>query len=136
MTLILVVEDDADNRLLLQETLESEGYAVLTASDGERAIKLLQEHPVIPDAIVLDMMMPNLDGHGFLVLKRANPKLVDIPVVLCTGVPAEKARADCYTADVMLIVQKPYTVDAVVRVLSHFRQTGKFKKFRSNPPPA
>jgi DNA-binding response OmpR family regulator len=61
---ILVVDDDADIRSLIRLTLESYGYSVREASDGQHALEALEERA--PDAMVLDVMMPRMDGFGVL----------------------------------------------------------------------
>ena len=129
-----MVDDDADVRLLLREVLEENSYFVLTAADGEKALRLLQEHPVVPDVIILDMMMPGMDGWEFLARKHEDPRLADIPVILCTGLDVDRARPGCHE-DVLLVLQKPCTPDTFLRVLSHVRRTGKHFRFKSDPPP-
>jgi signal transduction histidine kinase/CheY-like chemotaxis protein len=84
-TEILIVEDDRDTRELLQRTLEREGWKVLTATDGIHAIELLVSAARIPDLVLLDLMMPRLDGFGVLDMIRKNPLWVNIPVVILTA---------------------------------------------------
>ncbi|MCC6982350.1 MAG: response regulator [Bauldia sp.] len=88
---ILVVDDAADNRAILRDRLESQGYRVTTANDGEEAIARVKAEP--PDLILLDVMMPKLDGISALRRLKADPDLPFIPVILLT------ARSD--TADVV-----------------------------------
>ena len=64
MTRILVVEDDADVRYVVSDALQDAGYVVATAVDGTDALDQIDEHP--PDAILLDLMMPSMDGWSFL----------------------------------------------------------------------
>ena len=68
MAEILVVDDDPDIRSLIRLTLESYGYTVREASDGQLALEALEEHA--PDAMVLDVMMPRMDGFGVLRTMR------------------------------------------------------------------
>ncbi|MBV8295975.1 MAG: response regulator, partial [Acidimicrobiia bacterium] len=68
MAEILVVDDDPDIRMLIRLTLESYGYAVREAGDGVQALEALSEH--VPYAIVLDVMMPRLDGYSVLRTMR------------------------------------------------------------------
>jgi CheY-like chemotaxis protein len=84
-TEILIVEDDRDTRELLQRTLEREGWKVYTASDGVDAIDYLECGNAIPDLILLDLMMPRLDGFGVLETIRKNPLWAQIPVVILTA---------------------------------------------------
>jgi len=78
---ILVVDDIEDNRALLQVLLEGEGYVVETASEGYGAIAKIERHP--PDLIVLDLMMPGLDGYGVAEWLAQNYPF--IPVLVVTG---------------------------------------------------
>jgi len=84
-TEILIVEDDRDTRELLQRTLEREGWKVYTAADGVDAIDYLERGNAIPDLILLDLMMPRLDGFGVLETIRKNPLWAQIPVVILTA---------------------------------------------------
>lgn len=84
-TEILIVEDDRDTRELLQRTLEREGWKVYTATDGIDAINYLERENRIPDLILLDLMMPRLDGFGVLDTIRKNPSWAHIPVVILTA---------------------------------------------------
>jgi CheY-like chemotaxis protein/anti-sigma regulatory factor (Ser/Thr protein kinase) len=79
---ILVVDDDADSRELLRRTLESEGYAVVTASGGEEGIEAARR--VSPSLITLDVMMPGMDGWAVLKELKADRELRRIPVMMVT----------------------------------------------------
>lgn len=79
---VLVVDDDASVRGLLTKTLEKEGYRVIAAGNGVEALTLAREHR--PQAITLDVMMPQLDGWGALKALKADAELRDIPVIMVT----------------------------------------------------
>ncbi len=81
---ILIVEDDDEIRELLSEMLTDKGYAVLTASDGEGALEVLRGSPA-PCLIVLDLMMPKMDGWTLRTNLLADPALAAIPVVVLSG---------------------------------------------------
>ena len=81
---ILVVDDDADIRHSLTEILVDEGYAALTAGNGSEALSLIRaNHP--PSLIVLDLMMPIMDGYEFLAEQQRDGELAHIPVVVVTA---------------------------------------------------
>jgi DNA-binding response OmpR family regulator len=80
---ILVMEDDPSVRSLLDILLESEGYEVVTASDGLAGLRQATAHR--PALVLLDVMMPDLDGMQVLHELRADPALVDVPVIAVTG---------------------------------------------------
>src|SRR5918996_6223128 len=84
--LILVVDDVPDNVEILQLRLESQGYDVIAAGDGEAALAIIRDK--LPDLVLLDIMMPKLDGIGAVKVLKAAPGLPFIPVILVT------ARAD------------------------------------------
>jgi CheY-like chemotaxis protein len=80
---ILVVEDDLDARVSFAEVLEEEGYAVAQAKDGREAEAYLRDNPP-PAAIVLDLMMPRLDGWAVASLMRQG-RLPEVPIVVVTA---------------------------------------------------
>src|SRR5213078_3716941 len=79
---VLVVEDDPDIRDIVQDLLESEGYDVVPASHGRQALEFLAgvKHAAKPDLVILDMMMPLVDGRQVLETMRHDPLLSSIPV--------------------------------------------------------
>jgi signal transduction histidine kinase/DNA-binding response OmpR family regulator len=81
-TPILVIDDDPDVRQLLQRHLLAEGFRVLTAAGGEEGLRIARE--VLPRAITLDVMMPGMDGWSVLSELKKDPRLAQIPVLLCT----------------------------------------------------
>src|SRR3954463_14683674 len=84
--LILIVDDMPDNLEILQLRLESRGYEVILAGDGEEALATIRDR--LPDLVLLDIMMPKLDGIAAVKQLKADPSLPFIPVILVT------ARAD------------------------------------------
>ena len=82
MAHILVVEDNPVVRMLVEMHLESAGYTVMTAADGNEALQLAEV--MRPDLILSDLDMPNLDGFGLLSAVRANRKLAAIPFIFLT----------------------------------------------------
>jgi putative two-component system response regulator len=81
--LVLVVEDDAANRALLERLLEREGYRTQTAGDGEAALLAVGEHN--PDLILLDIGLPRLDGYEVTRRLRSHVRTLTVPVILLTG---------------------------------------------------
>ena len=119
MAEILVVDDDADIRSLIRMTLESYGYSVREASDGHHALEALEEHA--PDAMVLDVMMPRMDGLQLVNELKADPATATIPVILLSA----KAQADDVRAGIDAgadaYVTKPFEpldlLDRVVKLI-------------------
>src|SRR5512137_2716868 len=83
---ILVVDDNPENREILRARLASQGYEILTASDGEEALAMVRE--ALPDLILLDIMMPKVDGIEVCRMLRADPAFPFTPIIMVT------ARAD------------------------------------------
>jgi signal transduction histidine kinase/DNA-binding response OmpR family regulator len=88
--LVLVVDDDANARDLLQQAIRKEGYRVITATDGESALELARKERA--DLITLDVLMPRVDGWAVLSTLKSDPQLSQIPVVIVT-VLAERGIA-------------------------------------------
>jgi CheY-like chemotaxis protein len=83
MTKILIAEDNAVNRELLRELLETRGYEVLEACDGQEALQMIEQTQ--PDILLLDIGMPVLDGFGVIRKIRENPCLATMPVLAITA---------------------------------------------------
>jgi CheY-like chemotaxis protein len=82
--MVLIVEDDEDIRELLAEMLQDHGYEVHQASNGAEALDELQKAEK-PNVVLLDLMMPIMDGWEFRARMLRDPELVDIPVVVVSG---------------------------------------------------
>ena len=81
---ILVVDDEPDFASIVQGNLEKEGFEVDVAYDGVEGLEKVKQNP--PDAIVLDVMMPEKDGYEMCAELKNDPKYADIPIVLLTAV--------------------------------------------------
>lgn len=110
---VLVVDDDPYIRDSLRDLLESEGYTVAEAPDGEAALNLLRRG-VQPALILLDLAMPVMDGRTFLAHKQADRDLARIPTVVVSAVPEP-----IHSAEVLGVVSKPIDVD---RLLGYLHQ--------------
>lgn len=83
--LVMVVEDDQDVRQAISEVLEDNAYRSLTASNGQEAMDELRSGAQRPCLILLDIMMPIMDGWQFRSLQQQDPQLSDIPIVVLTA---------------------------------------------------
>lgn len=83
--LILIVDDSADNRALLDMLFKAKGFRTLCASNGEEALSLMQELTYLPDLIFLDAQMPVMDGYQFRQAQSKIKRIQSIPVVVMTG---------------------------------------------------
>jgi CheY-like chemotaxis protein len=104
---ILSVDDDALNRDILSEYLTEGGYEVIEADDGDTALQLLRSVEGI-DAIVLDRMMPRLNGMEVLKAVKADPRLKDIPVIMQSAASAREQILQGIKAGVYYYLTKPY----------------------------
>ncbi len=84
MTAVMIVEDDDEIRELLAEMLADRGYLVSTARHGKDALELLRAKPQ-PNIVLLDLMMPVMDGWQLRAEMLADPKLASIPVIIVSG---------------------------------------------------
>lgn len=87
---ILVVDDDKNTRKLLQAVLENDGYEVFTAEDGEAALELMDRQYI--DLVVLDIMMPNMDGYEFTETLRRGNNSLPILMVSAKQLPSDKKQ--------------------------------------------
>ncbi|MGD1700376.1 response regulator [Dapis sp. BLCC M229] len=87
---ILVVDDEPDNLILLEEILILEGYSTISANNGKEALQVASQSP--PDLILLDVMMPEINGFEVCQCLRDNPKLKTIPIIFLTALDDEKSK--------------------------------------------
>jgi CheY-like chemotaxis protein len=90
---VLITEDNEDLSLIYSTKLASEGYNVVTAGDGKEAFDRIREQ--MPDIILLDIIMPRMDGLEFLRKARKEPDLEHIPIVIMTNLGQDEDRAQC-----------------------------------------
>ncbi|MGI4853045.1 MAG: response regulator [Janthinobacterium lividum] len=114
--LVLVIDDDPAQRELLRRFLEREGFAVRLASDGKSGLELARE--LVPRAILLDVMMPQMDGWSVLAELKKEPALERIPVVMVTFVNEPGLSNFLGAADTVL---KPVEWDRLKTVMEQFR---------------
>lgn len=101
--LVLVIDDDPDQRRLLERMLTSGGWRVVTAPDGEAGVARAQQDR--PDIIVLDVMMPNLNGYQTCRRLKSGPVTAGIPVVICTS--KDQPADEFWAAEVGLMPSWP-----------------------------
>ncbi len=109
---ILVVDDEEDTRELLRALLESEGYAVTTAADGEAALARVQE--TRPDLILLDIMMPEMDGLEVCDHLRFDPATRDVPIIFLTAKQDPVTQSRASILDAYAYIEKPFSPEALL----------------------
>jgi CheY-like chemotaxis protein len=117
---ILVVDDEAPIRDMLDLVLSLEGFEVYTAADGLSAIELAKS--LEPDVIVLDIMMPGLSGREVAELLRQAPQTADTPIIFCSALAASDDVWAGYQAGATSYVSKPFDnaviIDEVLKSLA------------------
>jgi len=111
---VLVVDDEPTIRDLVAEALRDVGFEIQTAANGVEALTLMQRW--VPDAIVLDLMMPRLDGTGFTRLMRLNPRFAGMPVLLLTAAYGGQEAAEQVGATVWL--SKPFELERLLAAVT------------------
>jgi CheY-like chemotaxis protein len=109
---VLIVEDDADIRDAVTAILESEGYTVLTAENGEQALAILERGQ--PCVVLLDLMMPVMSGWEFMKAVRENRRLDDMPVVVVSAYSERKAEG------VRRVLKKPLDVTQLLGAVAEY----------------
>jgi DNA-binding response OmpR family regulator len=110
---VLVVEDDPRLRKMIVTYLNRAGYEVREAEDGAQALAILRTS--IPDAVLLDLQMPRMNGTEFLAACRDDPRLVTVPIVVYSGAPADEVTAEQLGARAYLM--KPVDLDVLRAVM-------------------
>jgi len=122
MTAILLVEDDLDIRIDLADLLRNEGYQVATAGNGQEALDWLHADGNQANLILLDLMMPVMNGWDFRGHQLEEPDLSDVPVVLLSGAGDVARHAMALQAAGYLI--KPLRLESLLRIVSRLCATG------------
>jgi len=103
---VLVVDDDARSRHLLEVVLTIEGYGVVSADSGEQALALIERQP--PDAVLLDFLMPGMDGPELCARIRSLPLQRRLPLIVLSGMDDPQARRAAREAGADDFVVKPF----------------------------
>jgi CheY-like chemotaxis protein len=114
---VLVVDDDLEIRETVRQVLESEGYQVAAASDGAEALDLLHGG-VVPRLILLDLMMPIMNGWQLREALRGDAKLETIPIVVFTG--AGNAAANAESLQAAGYITKPVDLEPLLACVARF----------------
>jgi CheY-like chemotaxis protein len=124
---VLVVDDDARNIFALTSVLESHELQVLYAEDGRAGIKLLHENPDI-DVVLMDVMMPEMDGYETMQAIRSEPRYRDLPIIAVTAKALKEDRDKCLRAGASDYLPKPVDTDRLITLMKHWlRSRGAVK---------
>ncbi len=100
---ILVVDDDKNTRLLMRAVLEAEKYTVSTAEDGKKALEIMENEHI--DLVIIDIMMPNMDGYGFTQTLRSTKN--DLPILMISAKQLSSDRKKGFLAGIDDFMTKP-----------------------------
>lgn len=118
MKKILIVDDEADILEILKFVLEAQGYECITASDGEAGLNLARE--INPDLIILDVMMPKINGYKISRLLKYDSKYKDIPILMVTARSQEEDKIIGEETGADEYITKPFQVDYVVEKVKSY----------------
>lgn len=114
---VLIVDDDPAIRKVLSTTLELEGYDIQVAVDGEEALVRVGE--LVPDLMILDVMMPKLNGFDLLERLRAEEPTSNIPVILLTARSSQEDQWEGWRRGVDYYMTKPFDVEDLLRFIEY-----------------
>lgn len=112
---VMVVDDDPIIRHILRTLLEMEGLRVVEAGDGEEALEMIAVER--PDVLVLDVMMPNMDGITACKRLRAQAETADLPIVILSGKAQQGAAEEGLAAGANVYLKKPLDVPNLLQVI-------------------
>lgn len=112
---VLVIEDNDDLREAISEILTLNGYLASGAENGKAALDQLEQSPTPPALILLDLVMPVMDGKAFLKKLKASPRLRHIPVLLMTAQPSPP------TLEVAAVLPKPFSPNSLLLLVKRFK---------------
>ncbi|MCW2499579.1 MAG: pleD [Frankiales bacterium] len=114
---VLAIDDDASVRVLLESLLTLEGYAVDTAADGPAGLRQLAADP--PDCVVLDVMMPGMDGYSVLAEIRSRQRGRHVPVIMLTAADDDRNAWRAWQGGVDCFLAKPFEIAELLRQVRH-----------------
>jgi DNA-binding response OmpR family regulator len=109
MKTIVVIDDEFGLADVIAAGLSDVGYRALTAPNGVLGLEVMAEHT--PDLVILDLMMPLLDGAGVLREMAKDPRLSEVPVIMVSSMPESVVRARCH--GYVAFLRKPFSLDAL-----------------------
>ncbi|WP_236225421.1 response regulator transcription factor [Pseudomonas pseudonitroreducens] len=129
---VLIVDDTPDNLALLSDALDAAGYMVLVAMDGASALERMQRRR--PDVVLLDAVMPGLDGFETCRRIKAQAEIADIPVLFMTALTDSEHVVEAFSAGGIDYVTKPLKTDEVLaRMAAHLRTARELQAARRTP---
>ncbi|MBI5931838.1 MAG: response regulator [Chloroflexi bacterium] len=118
---IMIIDDTPENLKILAGVLKDEGYKVRAVLSGQMA--LTAAHVAVPDLILLDINMPDMNGYEVCVQFKADPQLQHIPVIFISALAGEVDTVRASEAGAVDYISKPFRFDEVLRKVEYYLQT-------------
>lgn len=135
---VMIVDDNMANLIMARKTLEDE-YEVIPVSSGISALECLNDMPELPDLVLLDVDMPNVNGFQVISEMKNIPKLINIPIVFLTAQDDDTTELESYNLGAVDYIKKPYTanllkkrVDIQIQLLSQQRKLADMNRSLNN----
>lgn len=120
--IVLVVDDSPDTVSMLNDALDNEGFSVLVALSGMQAVSICKK--IKPDLILLDAVMPEMDGFETCKTLKQNPDLESVPVIFMTGLDSENTVESSFNSGAADYIQKPIRIkELVARIKTHIKKS-------------
>ncbi len=119
-TTILYVEDNLANRILIRRILMAEGYTIIEAENASEALRVVENQ--VPDLILMDINMPDVDGYTLTAQLKKIPTLTTIPIIALTANVMKGDRERTLQAGCDGYIQKPVDVDALPKIVERYLQ--------------
>jgi len=115
---ILIIDDDIISQNMLRSTLTQAGYSVIVTSNGEEGIKKASEQ--LPDLIILDIMMPEMDGGEVAIILKNDPTTKDIPIIFLSSLITGKAKISNSKKEAIVYLSKSYNTDDLLNEVNKY----------------
>jgi CheY-like chemotaxis protein len=122
MKKILFIEDETDHITMMQTRLEAAGYQFLSATDGEKGLAIAKRE--IPDLILLDIIMPVMNGYEVCYALKRDEATKNIPIIIVTASGAKKLEQKCIEVGAQEILHKPYDSKYLTERIEHYVNGG------------
>jgi CheY-like chemotaxis protein len=119
---ILVVDDEPRNTKLIKAMLAAEGYSIDIAGSGSEALAAVRTAK--PDLVLLDVMMPEVDGFAVCRKIKEDPRLKDIPVIFLTAKGGGDALAEGFESGAVMYINKPFTANKLLTIVNTMLESG------------
>ena len=129
---VLIVDDVPTNVMLVQAILKKEGYTLLTCDSGTKALRIANEKH--PNLILLDIMMPEMDGYEVLQHLKSNPETTDIPVIIMSALSDMQSIVKGYQLGATEYVTKPFQREELVKRVAHKADMARFLRAMISHP--